>query len=80
VGFFETSKKNQDLYTYTGVIFNESSTGGEMSKFSNRTRGIRGRRERALERLQKIQTPNAREKKEIEVLAKRVNAWEVKND
>jgi len=51
-----------------------------MSKFSNRTRGIRGRRERALERLQKIQTPNAREKKEIEVLAKRVNAWEVKND
>jgi len=48
-----------------------------MRKFSNRG-GIHGRRERALERLQKIRTPDARQKKEIEVLTERVSAWGVK--
>ena len=47
-----------------------------MRKFSNRG-GIHGRRERALERLQKIQTPDARQKKEIEVLTERAQVWRV---
>jgi len=42
-----------------------------MRKFSHRG-GVVGRRQRALERLETVKEPNARQKKEIEILTERL--------
>ena len=44
-----------------------------MRKFSHRG-GVVGRRQRALEKLETVKEPNARQKKEIEILTERLKS------